>query len=333
MSGILKIVFMGADAIALPMLNALQRSDFARITAIFTQPDKAIGRGQKVRPNAIKEWALMQKIPVFQPALPDGEGYRQLIACEADLGLVMAYGHILKDDFIAVPRFGTLNLHTSLLPAYRGASPIQTAVSEGEKESGVSLMRIVRKLDAGPVADVERVCINVGETALDVEQKLAEACVPLVERSLPLLRSGGLRFIEQDESKASFCRKLSREDGMLDFSLPALRLASRINGLFPWPACTVMVRGIPIKIGMADTVELPAPDFAAPGTVLGSDKKGVLIATGECGKLLRLLRLQRPGGRMMDADEFLRGFPMESGLVLESHPMTKLVSSTPFRKD
>src|SRR5476651_1655619 len=149
----------------------------------------------------------------------------------------MAYGHILRDEFIATPRLGTLNLHTSLLPKYRGASPIQAAIASGERETGVSLMRIVRQLDAGPVADVERVPIASLDTAEEVEAKLAAATVPLVARALPRLRDGALTFRPQDDAAATYCRRLEKADGALDFSAPARTLAARVNGLFPWPGC------------------------------------------------------------------------------------------------
>src|ERR1019366_3881687 len=187
---------LGSDPIALPLLDWLagDGSGIARVTAVFTQPDRPAGRGQKIQPNAIKAWALTRGLTVFQPAKLTESARIELAALGADLALVMAYGHILGDDFIVTPRLGTLNLHTSLLPKYRGASPIQTAIANGERETGVSLMRIVRKLDAGPVADVERTPIGTLDTAGVVERRLASACVPLLARALPRLRDGSLTF-------------------------------------------------------------------------------------------------------------------------------------------
>jgi methionyl-tRNA formyltransferase len=234
----------------------------------------------------------------------------------------------LKDDFIAVPRLGTLNLHASLLPKYRGASPIQTAVAEGEKETGFALMRIVRELDAGPVGAVERVPIGPLDTALDVEQALASAAAPLLERTLPLLASGNLEFVPQEHSGATFCRRLDKTDGVLDFAAPASVLAARVNGLHPWPSVTVEIAGVAVKLGQADTVEGTAA--GAPGTVSGSDAHGVLVATG--AGTLRLRRLQRPGGRMLEAAEFLRGFPIPAGTVLASQPLPVLSAAQPFKR-
>jgi len=324
----LRVVFFGSDPIALPLLNSLvERSDPAvALVGVFTQPDRATGRGQKIQPNAIKAWALERRLPVFQPEKLTGEEQTVLTGLQADLGLVMAYGHILRDEFIGTPRLGMLNLHTSVLPGFRGASPIQTAVAAGERATGVTLMRIVRKLDAGPIVDVERVAIHALDTALEVEAKLAEACVPLVGRMLPRIAAGQATFTPQDDAAATYCRKLTKEDGTIDFAADASALAARINGLFPWPACSVEINLQPVKIGLADFVE-PAitPASARPGEVLGSDEVGLLVATPR--GTLRLRQLQRPGGRMLPAADFLRGFPIPAASVLPSQPMTTLVTT------
>lgn len=348
----LRLVFLGSDAIALPLLNWLAPSAgsgqaastssgqagegdaHVQVVGVFTQPDRAAGRGQKVQPNAIKLWAQARGLPVFQPEKITDEARAQLTALAPDVALVMAYGHLLPDDFIATPRLGTLNLHTSLLPKYRGASPIQTAIASGERETGVTLMRIVRELDAGPVADAERVAVAPRDTALDVEQKLAAACVPLLARTLPALAAGTLHFSEQDHAAANFCRKLRKEDGALDFAAPAAMLAARINGLFPWPACAVEISGQPVKFGLASVVaevaDLGHNQPKPPGTVLGADAEGLLIATGD--GVLRVLRLQRPGGKMLAATEFLRGFSIAPDNLLRSQPMSGLVALAPVRR-
>ena len=326
---VLRFVFFGSDPIALPLLDWLAGAgaDCADVVGVFTQPDRPAGRGQQVVANEIKHWALRRGLPVFQPEKIDAAAQADLVALRPDVALVMAYGHILPDAFIAVPRLGTLNLHTSLLPRYRGASPIQTAVASGETETGVSLMRIVRQLDAGPVADVERVAIAPLDTALTIEAKLSAACVSLIARALPQLATGGLAFAEQEHAAATFCRRLAKTDGVLDFTRPATELAARINGLFPWPACTVEIGGQAIKFGLADAM---ASDANIPVVVLGSDHQGLLIATGQ--GTLRVHRLQRPGGRLLPATDFLRGFPVAAGTRLASHSMPPLVAGEPFRR-
>lgn len=328
MSARLRFVFFGSDPIALPLLESLAQPGLtgAEIVAVFTQPDRPTGRGQKIQPNAIKAWALARALPVFQPEKLTSEIQTQLASLAADVGLVMAYGHILRDEFIATPRLGMLNLHTSLLPRFRGASPIQSATASGEHETGVTLMRIVRKLDAGPVAAVERVRIGPLDTAIEVEAKLAAASVPLVAGVLPRLAEGTVAFTAQDETAATYCRKLTKDDSAVDFATDARLLAARINGLFPWPACSVEMGGQVVKIGLADSLEAETPDGTVQaGEVVGTDEHGLCVATSR--GIVRLRKLQRSGGRMLPTADFLRGFPIERGTVLPSLPMTTLVST------
>lgn len=334
----LRIVFMGSDAIALPALNWLVPSassgqagegkNVARLAGVFTQPDRASGRGQKIQPKAIKLWAQARGLPVLQPEKTGPAEREQLAALQPDLTLVMAYGHILRQDFIDTPKLGTWNLHTSMLPKYRGASPIQTAITGGDTETGVTLMRIVRQLDAGPVADVERVVIAPLDTAAEVEAKLAAACVPLLARALPRIAAGTQLITEQDATRATFCRRLDKSDGVLDFSQPAAVLAARINGLMPWPGCAVEINGQPVKLGQADTCNLLGYKPTDAGIVVGADADGLLVGTGQ--GTLRLRKLQRPGGKMLPATDFLHGWPVAPGTRLPSHPMPLLVAGAPF---
>jgi methionyl-tRNA formyltransferase len=326
----LRLVFMGSDPVALPLLDWLagEGSAAASLVGIFTGPDRPSGRGQAVRPNCVKQWCAGRALAVCQPEKLDAAAMAALAALRPDAALVVAYGRILGDEFISTPRLGTLNLHASLLPRYRGASPIQAAVASGDRQTGMTLMRIVRELDAGPVADVEKVAVFPLDTAADVEARLARAAVPLAARALPLFARGELAFSAQDRSGASYCRRLSRADGVLDFSAPAAVLAARINALSPWPSAAVAVGGTDVKLGLADA--LAAGPCAVPGTVLGADQDGLLVAAG--GGTLRILRLQRPGGRMLPAPEFLRGFPVAAGTVIPSRPMAALVAAEPFRR-
>ncbi|HEY1765583.1 MAG TPA: methionyl-tRNA formyltransferase [Opitutaceae bacterium] len=323
----LNIVFMGSDPVALPLLDWLEGEgrSVARLVGILTGPDKASGRGQSVRPNSIKAWSAGRGFPVLQPERLDGPVLSALSALHPDVSLVAAYGHILRDAFIGAPRLGTLNLHASLLPSYRGASPIQSAVASGETVTGMALMRIVRELDAGPVADVERVPIAPLDTAGDVEAKLAAAALPLLGRSLPVLARGELKFVEQPRG-ATYCRRLEKADGALDFSAPAPTLAARVNGLYPWPSVTVEISGTPVRLGLAEAIDGTGP----AGKVLGADAQGLVVGTG--GGLLRLRRMQRPGGKLLEAPEFLRGFPIPKGTVLPSRAMPELVAPLPFRR-
>lgn len=326
----LRLVFMGSDPVALPLLDWLagEAGAVASLVGIFTGPDRPSGRGQSVNPNCVRQWSAGRSLVVHQPERLDAAATAALSALRPDVALVVAYGRILGDEFISVPRLGTLNLHASLLPRYRGASPIQAAVASGDRETGMTLMRIVRELDAGPVADVERVPISPLDTAYDLEARLALAAVVLSARALPLLARGDLAFRAQDRALASFCRRLSKDDGVLDFSAPASVLSARVNGLHPWPSVAVDIGGTDIKFGLADAME--GGTVGNPGTVVGFGPDGLLIAAGS--GVLRVRRLQRPGGRMLPAPEFLRGFPVAAGTVIPSRPMAALVAAEPFRR-
>ena len=326
----LRPVFMGSDPIALPLLDWLagEGRREAEIVGVLTGPDRPAGRGQDVRPNAVKAWAAGRPLGILQPEKPDAATLSAISALRPDVCLVVAYGHILRDNLISIPRLGTINLHASILPKYRGASPIQTAVASGDTKTGMTLMRIVRELDAGPAADVEAVDIGPLDTAADIEAKLAAASIPLLTRALPLLAQGRLDFRDQDHGRASFCRRLDKADGVLDFARPAVELSARVNGLHPWPGVAVDICGTTVKLGLADALESLVP--GTPGKVAGTDPEGLLVSTGSGS--LRIRRLQRPGGKMLGASEFLRGFPIPAGTILSSSPMPALVAAAPFRR-
>ncbi|MEX2381512.1 MAG: methionyl-tRNA formyltransferase [Opitutales bacterium] len=316
---------MGSDAIALPLLNFLFDDEQARakiaFAGVITQPDRPSGRGKKRKANEIKNWAIKRGIEVRQPEKPGKSEVGFVAFKEIHLVLVMAYGHILRPSLLEAPPAGTFNLHTSLLPAFRGASPMQGALAAGESRTGVTLMKMAPRMDAGPVVDVEEVAIDRLETALSLEAKLAEACVPLVRRNLDSLIDGTAPLREQDEAAATYTRKLEKRDGLLDFSTSARSLARRINALYPWPGAMFSFGDLWIKIGLADWLDEPAG--AAPGTVLEASPDGLKIAAAE--GVLVLLKLQRPGGRLLPVGDFLRGLSIPAGTRLPSFPMPELV--------
>jgi methionyl-tRNA formyltransferase len=326
-----RVVFMGSDPIALPLLEWLAgQGSGTLIVAVYTQPDRPVGRGQKVVANEIKGWAEARGIEVRQPERLGPEELEAFRSLDPDTALVMAYGHILRQDWLDAPRRGLWNFHASILPRYRGASPIQAAIVAGETESGVTLMQMVRRLDAGPMADVERVPIGPRDTAAELEAKLAGACVPLLSRNWPALLTGTLSLQEQEESAATYCRRLVKDDGAIDFSCDPVAVAARINGLFPWPGCSIPWEDAGLRVGLAEAAGLERPQTAADGEVLGLDAEGLLVACGH--GVIRLLRLQRPGGKMLPAAEFVRGYPLERGTALPSRPMPALVANEPFRR-
>lgn len=323
-----RTVFMGSDPIALDLLDELRLHQTARVelVGIFTQPDRRTGRGMQVRENEIKKWALRQSLPVLQPDRCGPQEEQWLRDQGVELILVMAYGQILRNSLLEIPRLGAWNWHASLLPAYRGASPIHTAVACGEVETGLSLMRMVTRLDAGPVAGTERVIIDGEEQTPEVITRLRAACVPLLRRHLDALCAGTLATEPQQEDLVTYCRPLTKDDAVLDFRASALDLHHRIRAFQPWPGALLPYENVPLKVGRARIV-IKRPE--APGTLMVENGR-VVVHTGEGA--LELLELQRPTGRMLPTEEFLRGFPLKSRTTLVSRPMPPLVSRTPFAR-
>jgi methionyl-tRNA formyltransferase len=315
----LKTVFMGSDPIVLPLLDAVFAAPELELVAVYAQPDRPHGRGMKLAENPVKAWAVAHNICVRQPEKPGPEDAAFLRELGCDLLLVMAYGHLLKSDLLAAPRLPPLNFHASLLPQLRGASPIETAIATGRTETGVSLMKIVKKMDAGAVADVEKVPITPDDDRASLAEKLAAACPVLLSRAIAKILSGSLNFTEQDEAKATFCRILEKEDGALDFAASASELACRIRAFRQWPGAFFDHTGQRIRVGNAEAITGDAA--AAPGTVLAA-KKTLEVATG--AGILRFTMLQRPGGKMLPAADFLNGLKIAPGETLSSRPMTPL---------
>ena len=303
---------MGADPIALPVLDYLvadPRIDFA---AVLTQPARPSGRGKKLRMNPVKAWATEHGIEIRDPDKPGDVEMKWIHELGIQFALVMAYGHILKRNLLNAPLLGTWNLHASLLPLHRGASPVESALLAGDTQTGVSLMKIIPKMDAGPVLDIEPVMISLEETSPTLREKLAHACVPLVERNIEKLALGNVDTLDQDDSAATYCNKISRQDGRMDFSMPAVQLERRVRAFTNWPGSFFDYGKDRIKVAGA-TVERPSA-VAPPGTILSADENGLLIATSENAICFR--QLQRPGGRMMEASAFFLGFKMAVGSLV-----------------
>jgi methionyl-tRNA formyltransferase len=326
----IKTVFMGSDEIALRMLDHLVCffSKKIELIAVFTQPDRRSGRGLKLKENRIKTWAQEHGIAVYQPQKIDTEILKWMHNSGCSLVLVMAYGHLLNQKFLDIPELGVFNMHTSLLPAYRGASPIESAIAYGEKETGVTLMQISLAMDAGPIIDQEKISIKQTDTAPDLYKRLGESCVPLLSRNLPLILKNKANLTAQNHNNASYCRRLTKADGALDFSAPARTLYNRIRALQPWPGCFFKHKGVQIKVG--ESLWSSDSPSSNPGQVIGLNENAIVVATGE-GMLL-LKKLQRPGGRMLWAKDFVRGFPIETDCILQSAQMTSLVTRKNAKK-
>jgi methionyl-tRNA formyltransferase len=323
MSDLPKIVYFGSDAICLPGLQYLCGPGRASCTvaAVVSQPDRRQGRGKKLQQNPVAAFASEHGIPLRQPEKPAAELAAWLQEQGVALAFVMAYGHFLPKSVREAPRHGMLNFHGSLLPAYRGASPVETAIAMGESETGVCLMQIVKEMDAGAVADRERVCIEPTDTSPLVRAKVGEAVVPLLARNLAAALGGELVFSAQDASRASFCRKISKEDAALDFTQAAAAIHARLRAFTPWPGGYFDHGEVRIKVGACTLADFGST--ATPGTVLAvEDSVDVATAAG----VLRICELQRPGGRMLPVPDFVRGYSIQVGEVLPSVPGLSLLS-------
>lgn len=327
-SGI-SMVFMGSDSLAIPSLDFLwgRREDLT-IRAVYTQPDRPRGRGKKTRPSRVKIWAMERGIAVHQPPSFTPGAISRLRELNPDLILVMAYGHILPQPVLDVPPLGIYNLHLSLLPKLRGASPVESAIVSGERETGITLMRLVLQLDAGPIIDREVVPIQEEDTGGSLVGKLSGASPVLLERNLKALSTGSCQESPQSEGDATYCRMMVKKDGQLDFAKPAAQLARRIMGLNPWPGCFARLGDTVLKIGRASHREGKTPGNF--GQVLALSAEGLEVATGD--GVLILKSLQKPGGRLLPVDAFARGFPLKPGDCFTGGEMYRLVSKKPFSR-
>lgn len=298
----MRIVFMGTPDFAVPSLKALLASEH-EVVAVYTNPDKPKNRGMKLTPSPVKVAALEAGIPVIQPkTLRDEEVQAELAALHADLMVVAAYGKILPKSVLDMPKYGCVNVHSSLLPKFRGAAPINWAIVKGEKETGVTIQYMAEALDSGDIVAQTVTPIEPEENAEELYHRLAVMGGELVTKVLPTLFDGTATRTPQGDV-FTYAPMLSRELCPIDWNRDAQAIHDQIRGLVPWPATTFELEGKTFKAyasQVADTTNKPA------GTLLGSDKKGILFACGD-GKVLRITELQAPGKKRMQASAFLAG--------------------------
>ncbi|MFR1050640.1 MAG: methionyl-tRNA formyltransferase [Lachnospirales bacterium] len=307
----MRILFMGTPDFAVPSLEALLGAGHT-VCGVFTQPDKPKNRGMKLQPTPVKECALSHGIPVFQPVkLRDGTALEQIRALAPELIVVAAYGRILPQDILDCPPKGCINVHSSLLPRYRGAAPINWAILNGDGETGVTIMHMAAALDAGDIIAQASTPIGPDETAPELTARLAELGGALLAETVARIEAGTAERIPQDEAGVTLAPMLGKELSPLDFSRNAQVLHDQVRGLIPWPAATAMVGGVRCKI-FATAAERGS---GGAGTVLEAGKNGILIACGS-DTALRILELQPDGGKRMRAADYLRGHPVEAGSVL-----------------
>jgi methionyl-tRNA formyltransferase len=312
----LRIVFFGTPDFAVPTLQALYDSPHA-VVGVVTQPDRARGRGQHSQPGPVKQLAQDHGSALLQPARLHDDGFLDAFkALNPDLGVVAAYGKILTDAVLAVPKGGHLNVHASLLPKYRGAAPIHRAVMAGEAMTGVTIMRVVKALDAGPMIVTATRPIGEDETSADVEHDIARLGARALLEALDALAEGRASETPQDESKATYAPKIEKADGVVEWSRPAREIHNQIRGLHPWPHAYSDLQGERIILLRSQVAREPAASREAPGTVLDALADRFTVQTGD--GVLRLLILQREGRRPVTAREFLAGRRLEKGAMFRS---------------
>ena len=287
----LRIVFAGTPEFAAAHLQALLDAKL-NIVAVYTQPDRPAGRGQKLTPSAVKKLALQHGLPVYQPqTLRAPEAQAELAALEADLLVVVAYGLILPQAVLDLPRLGCINSHASLLPRWRGAAPIQRAIEAGDRETGVTVMQMEAGLDTGPMLLKSRTPIGMDETGGSLHDRLAEIGPVAVLQAIEGLAAGTLETEVQDDSLATYAHKLSKAEACIDWARPARELALMIRAFNPWPLAHAGWQDQPLKVWAATVEE----GSGHPGEILDCSREGLLVACGE--QALRLTRLQLPGGK------------------------------------
>jgi methionyl-tRNA formyltransferase len=315
----LRIIFMGTAELSCVSLEKLARDENFSVTAAVTQPDKPRGRELKPQPSPVKSLAQKLILPVLQPAKARNEKFiSELRGLKPDMIIVVAYGQILPQAILDLPKFGCLNVHTSLLPEYRGASPIQSAILNGETETGVTIMKMDAGLDTGDILAQTRMPILPEDNSQTLHDRLAQLGAELLVETIPNYVAGKISPKPQPAEGMSYTAKIKKEDGKIDWNEPSEKILNRLRAFTPWPGVFTFLDGKLVKIWKANFVEemwnkeTPLVSLGMkPGTILWVDKNGIIVT---CGKDYLLIKeLQREGGRRLSAQEFLAGNPLKAG--------------------
>ena len=300
----MRIVFMGTPDFASASLKKLIDEEFD-VVGVFTQPDKPKGRGMELCASPVKELALENGLPVFQPVkMRDGTALAQIKALEPDILVVVAYGRILPDDILAVPKYGAINVHGSLLPKYRGAAPIQWAVLNGDKITGVTTMYLASEMDTGDIIYTAETEIGEYETSGELFDRLKDMGAELLVKTLRDIDAGTAPRAPQDHSKASYVTMLDKSICPIDWNKTPREVLKHIYGLQPWPVATMELEGKTVRVFAAKYTD--GKTEKVPGAVVSTDKGGLEIACAD-GETLLITELQAPGKKRMGAEDYLRG--------------------------
>jgi methionyl-tRNA formyltransferase len=302
----LRIVFAGTPEFSVPPLRALLASPH-QVVGVYTQPDRPAGRGRKLTPSPVKEEAVAASVPVFQPrSLKDPDAQRELAALKPDLMVVVAYGLLLPQAVLDIPRLGCINIHASLLPRWRGAAPIQRAILAGDKETGVGIMRMEAGLDTGPVYLEKRLPIEPGDTGGSLHDKLCKLGAEALMEALPGIVDGSREAAPQDDTLTTYASKLDKAEASIDWSRPAAEIARQVRAFNPWPVAQTRFEDAVLRIWNAAPVK---GETGTPGMVMAANRGGIDVATGD--GLLRITRLQMPGKKPVSAADFINAYPIQ----------------------
>ena len=311
----MKIIYMGTPDFAVAPLEAILKAGH-EVTAVVTQPDRQKGRGREVQYSPVKECALSYGIPVLQPLkIKEKDAVEELRKYPADIFVVAAFGQLLSEEILNMPRLGCINIHASLLPAYRGAAPIQWCVINGEEKTGVTIMQMAKGMDTGDILLQKEVVLDEKETGGSLFDRLMETGAELIVEVLPKIEAGELTPVVQKEDLAPYAGKITKDMGNIDFAKSAVTIERLIRGLNPWPSAFTHYKGKILKIWEADVVsECANAENPVPGTVIAMDKESFTLATGEGA--LRIRSLQPEGKKRMSCAEFMRGYEVKVGEAL-----------------
>ena len=311
----MKIIYMGTPDFAVAPLEAILKAGH-EVTAVVTQPDRQKGRGREVQYSPVKECALSYGIPVLQPLkIKEKDAVEELRKYPADIFVVAAFGQLLSEEILNMPRLGCINIHASLLPAYRGAAPIQWCVINGEEKTGVTIMQMAKGMDTGDILLQKEVVLDEKETGGSLFDRLMETGAELIVEVLSKIEAGELTPVVQKEELATYAGKITKDMGNIDFAKSAVTIERLIRGLNPWPSAFTHYKGKILKIWEADVVsECANAENPVPGTVIAMDKESFTLATGEGA--LRIRSLQPEGKKRMSCAEFMRGYEVKVGEAL-----------------
>lgn len=312
----MKVVYMGTPDFAVGALEAIMEAGH-QVTAVVTQPDKPKGRGKEVQMSPVKACALKYNIPVLQPVkIKEAEAVETLRTYQADIFVVAAFGQILSEEILAMPKYGCVNIHASLLPKYRGAGPIQWAIINGEKITGVTIMRMDKGLDTGDMLFQKEVAIAPDETADTLHDKLAEAGAHLIVEALAKIEAGDVTPVKQKDEESCYAKMLTKAMGRIDWQMDAKKLDCLIRGLISWPGASTVFRGKSLKIWKEEVVSEQDGfnAMAQPGTVVRVEKDAFYVQTGK--GILKILEVQPEGKKRMAVKDFLPGYPVKVGETL-----------------